>query len=307
MRVLIGGMGWTGWTLSDEANALIESLPEAAHKLRVVIRSPASRPAADQLAKVEKAAAQLEQAAGTDASSRGIMRVRIEKPPFNLKEYLFAGTLHAAAVLGQFTVICFITYFLLASGDTFRRKLVRIAGPTFARQRITVQALDEIDQQIRRYLLVQLATSALVGVATAIAFGLAGLNNAAVWGIVAGGLNLVPYVGSMVVCGAAAIVALLQFGTLEMALTIAAICVVLHVISGYVITPWWMSRASRLNAVVVFIGVLAWGWLWGLWGWLLGTPMLMVIKAVCDRVDALKPVGELLGGAEPAKDRAAGA
>ena len=50
-----------------------------------------------------------------------------------------------------------------------------------------------------------------------------------------------------------------------------------------------------MNPVAVFIGVLAWGWLWGVWGLLLGIPILMVVKAVCDRVDHLKPVGELLG------------
>ena len=69
----------------------------------------------------------------------------------------------------------------------------------------------------------------------------------------------------------------------------------LHTASGYLLTPWLTSRTSRMNAVTVFVGVLAWGWLWGFWGLLLGMPILMAVKAVCDRVDDLKPVGELLG------------
>jgi len=73
------------------------------------------------------------------------------------------------------------------------------------------------------------------------------------------------------------------------------VSLVLHTISGYVLTPWLTSRTSRMNAVTVFVGVLAWGWLWGLWGLLLGVPILMVVKAVCDRIEDLKPVGELLG------------
>jgi predicted PurR-regulated permease PerM len=66
-------------------------------------------------------------------------------------------------------------------------------------------------------------------------------------------------------------------------------------LKGYVLVPWATSKATRMNAVAVFIGVLAWGWLWGVWGLLLGMPILMAVKAVCDRVDHLKPIGELLG------------
>jgi len=83
-----------------------------------------------------------------------------------------------------------------------------------------------------------------------------------------------------------------------MAVAVGSVSIVLHVISGYIITPWLTSRTSRLNAVVVFIGVLAWGWLWGVWGLLLGTPILMALKAICDRVDDLKAIGELLGGSD---------
>jgi len=102
----------------------------------------------------------------------------------------------------------------------------------------------------------------------------------------------------VVLCGASGVVALLQFGTIQMALAVGSVSIVMHIVSGYMLTPWLTSRTSRLNAVVVFIGVLAWGWLWGVWGLLLGTPILMALKAVCDRVDDLKAIGELMGGNE---------
>lgn len=60
-------------------------------------------------------------------------------------------------------------------------------------------------------------------------------------------------------------------------------------------TPWLTGRAGRMSTVVVFISVLAWGWLWGVWGLLLGVPIIMIVKSVCDRIEDLKPVGELLG------------
>ncbi len=89
-------------------------------------------------------------------------------------------------------------------------------------------------------------------------------------------------------------VGFLQFCTIDMALLVAGISLVINSIEGFLLTPWLTSRASKMNSVAVFIGVLAWGWLWGAWGLLLGVPILMVIKAICDRIDDLNTVGELL-------------
>jgi predicted PurR-regulated permease PerM len=298
---LMGGLVWSGYALADQANSLIESLPEAARKLRTTLHELAPRAGDNKIAQVQKAAAQLEQAAAESASASaksapGVAKVQIVKPAIDIQDYLFAGTMRAAQLAIVATVIFFITFFLLCAGDSFRRKLVRIAGPTFARRKITVQALDEIGAQIQRYLLVQVLTSAIVGLASGVAFAAVGLDNATAWGVLAGVLNLVPYIGGVVICGATALVALLQFGTLGTALAVGSISIGMHVLAGYMLTPWLTSRASRLNAVVVFVGVLAWGWLWGVWGLLLGTPILMAVKTVCDRVDGLRGIGELMGG-----------
>ena len=66
-------------------------------------------------------------------------------------------------------------------------------------------------------------------------------------------------------------------------------------LEGILLTPLLTSRAARMNAVAVFVGLLFWGWVWEIWGMLLAVPMLMIVKAVCDRIEDLKPVGELLG------------
>ena len=134
-----------------------------------------------------------------------------------------------------------------------------------------------------------------MGVLTGLALWAIGLENAAVWGIAAAVLNLVPYVGSLITTVASGGVALLQFGFSNMALQVADTSLAIHTIVGNLITPWLTSRASRMNPVAVFVGLLAWGWLWGVWGLLLGLPILMIVKVVCDRVDDLKPVGEFLG------------
>lgn len=296
---IVGGVGWTAYALSDDATTLIESLPDAAQKVRQAVRAKRNR-SETAIDKMQRAATQLEQAAQEGGSTsppaeRGVTRVQIERPKFNIRDYFWTGTLGLMASIGQATVVVFITFFLLASGNTFRRKMVKLAGPKFAQKKITVQALDEITEQIQRYLLVQVFTSIVVGVATGLAFLAIGVQHAAVWGVAACVLNFIPYLGSLVVTAGSALVGFLQFGSVDMALLVAGVSLVLHTISGYLLTPWLTSRASRMNAVAVFVGVLVFGWLWGVWGLLLGVPILMMVKAVCDRVDDLKPIGELLG------------
>lgn len=296
---IVGGAGSLVYSLSDDAIQLIETLPEAAQKFRKTLRKEwgTTEGAMDQM---QQAAVQLERAASEtinpDATApQGVTRVLIEKSTLNVSDYLWTGTVGAAVFAGQAVMVLFLTYFLLVSGDIFRRKLVRITGPTLSKKKITVQVLDEITAQIQRYLLVQIFTSVLVGVATWLAFLWIGLEHAAIWGIVSAVFNLIPYLGPVVVTGGTGLVGFLQFGTVGMALTVAGISLVITSLEGYLLTPWLTGRAGRMNAVMVFVGVLFWGWLWGVWGLLLGVPIIMVIKAICDRVEDYKPIGELLG------------
>ena len=295
---ILAGVTTATLSLSDEASDLVESLPVATQKLRDAIRLQRGRPDGT-LATMQKAATQIEQAADETAQSappsRGVQRVQIERPRFNIKDYLWTGTLGLLGMLGQVGTVALITFFLMASGDTFRRKVVKLAGPTLSKKRVTLEALNQINDQIQRYMLVQLFTSALVGVATWLCLWAIGLEQAAVWGVAAGVLNLVPYIGNVIVTGGSALVGFLQFGTLEMALLVASISFVINSIEGFLLTPWLTSRANKMNPVAIFVGVLAWGWLWGMAGLLLAVPILVSIKAICDRVDGLKPVGEFLG------------
>ena len=298
MLAILGGLGGTASALSAQAFKLVDSMPAAVEKLTKAVK--AKRTGSDStLESVQKAAAQIEQAAQNaplpTTTQRGALRVVVEPPRFDLRDYLWTGSVGLAALVGQTIAVLFLTYFLLVSGDTFRRKWFKLAGPRLSSKKITLQALDEVTGQIQRYLQVPLLTSALVGVLTGAGLWTVGLENAAVWGIAAGVLNLVPYLGTLVVTGATALVGFLQFGSLDLALLVAGVSVVIHMVVGNLVTPWLTSRASRMNPVAVFVGLLAWGWLWGVWGLLLGMPILMMLKSVCDRVDDLKPIGEFLG------------
>ena len=296
LLAFVGGVGATAFSLRDEAVSLVETAARSRAEDAGIGTQGIRWPGKDDR-EVEAAAQEIERVAVAATSAKappGVTRVQVEKPKLNFREYLLTNAIVAASVIGLSVIVLFLAYFLLASGDQFRRKWVQLSGPTLSRRRITVQVLDEISAQIQRYLGVLLLTSVMVGVVSGLAFWAIGLENAAVWGVVAGVLNLVPYVGAIVTLAGTALVAFLQFGTVGMALAVGSITFVVNSLEGYWLMPWLSSRASRMNAVVVFGGLLFWGWLWGGWGLVLGLPIMMVIKAICDHVEDFKPIGEFM-------------
>jgi len=285
------------YSLRTEAATLVEQLPQAARRIRQLVEhdQPATPSAIEQ---VQRAATELEKAASAAAPApqpSGVQRVQVDTPPFNVGDYLMWGSMGIAALVGQLVLIFFLVYFLLASGDLYRRKLVKIAGPSLEKKRITLQILSEIDRQIETFLLVQVFTSTVVAVATWLAFRALGVEQAALWGILAGIFNSIPYFGPVLVSAGTAAVGFLQFGTIKMAVTVAVVSLVITTLEGFLLTPWLTSRTARMNAVAIFVGLLFWGWVWNVWGMLLAVPMLMVLKTICDHVEDFNAVGELLG------------
>jgi predicted PurR-regulated permease PerM len=297
MTLLTGSFGYTAWVLSDDAAAIVAQMPEAAQKLRETLRRGRSEEGAIQ--QVQQAAEELQrtadEAAVRNPAPRGVQRVQIEQPALNVREYLSWGSAGILAFAGQAMLVVFFVFFLLASGDLFKRKLVRLVGPSLEKKKITVQILDDINTQIARFLLVRLVTSVVVGIATWIAFRMIGLEQAGVWGIAAGVFNSIPYFGPVIVAAGTAVVAFLQFGTIEMTLYASGISLVITAFEGWLLTPWLTSRTARTNEIAMFIGLIFWSFIWGIWGTLLAVPMLVAVKAYCDRIEDLKPIGELLG------------
>ena len=291
-----GLLGYGMYSLSDDVAAIVAQLPEAAQRLRRTMQRDGGNGAIGQ---VQKAAEELQktadQAAGPNPAPKNVTRVQIEEPAINVREYITWGSTGLIAFAGQATLVFFFVFFLLASGDLFKRKLVKLAGPSLEKKKITVQILDEINHQIAKFLFVRIITSVVVGIATWIAFRIIGLEQAALWGTAAGVFNSVPYFGPVIVAATTAIVAFLQFGTVAMAAYVASISLVITSIEGWLLTPWLTSRTARTNEVAIFIGLIFWSFLWGIWGTLLAVPMLVAVKAYCDHIEDLRPVGELLG------------
>jgi len=292
---LTGGLGYTAYALSDDAAAIVASLPEAAAKLRQAMRH--GQPTA--IDSVQRAAQELQrtadETAGKNPAPSGVQRVQIEEPAIDVKQYISWGSASVVAFGGQAVLVVFFVFFLLAAGDLFKRKLVKVVGPSLEKKRITVQILNEIDLQIERFLFVRVITSVAVGIATWLAFRFIGLEQAGVWGVAAGVFNSIPYFGPVIVAAGTAVVGFLQFGTLGMAAYVSGVSLVITSLEGWLLTPWLTSRTARTNEVAIFIGLIFWSFVWGIWGTLLAVPMLVALKACCDRIEDLKPFGEMLG------------
>jgi predicted PurR-regulated permease PerM len=203
-----------------------------------------------------------------------------------------AGWIVAGA--GHATVIVFLLLFLLMSGEHFKRRFLEVAEERLKRRRITGEVLDEIEDQIQKYLLVTAFTSAVVGISTWIVLMIMDVRQAIVWGTLAGVFNSIPYFGPVIISGGLLVVGLLQFGEPVGALKIAAASLAITSLEGWILTPLLMGKAERMHVVVVFVGVLLWTWLWGAWGTVLAVPMMAVVKAICDHVEPLKPVSRLM-------------
>lgn len=296
--VVTGVIGYGVYSLSDEAVQLVDSLPEAAQKVRQALHRKHSGEET-VIEKVQRAATEIEQtakeAAGDQPAPRGVMRVQVEDKPIDVRGYVLWGGSSIAGFVTQLSLVLFFVYFLLVSGDHFKRKLVKIAGPSLAKRRVTIQILEEISVQVERFLIIQVLACVVVAVISAAVFRWAGLEHSLLWAIASGLLVTIPYFGALIITVLVGLAAFMQFGSLPPALALAGAAFVIRGVETFLLTPWLMGRASRMSGVAVFAGLLFWGWLWGIWGMFLAVPMMVVMKSIFDRIEGLKPIGELMG------------
>jgi predicted PurR-regulated permease PerM len=306
LLVILGAVGWGLNSLQPEALDVLDIVPRATEKFSIAIRgNPLEHGSAVE--KMKKAATEIENAANTATTTTTTtttttrtaapppMRPAPDAPSFRVRDYVLMGTASLIAGMGQLVVVIALVYFLLVAGDSFRRTLIRISGDSLTKKKITVQILDQIDLQIQRYLLVQIVSSALLALLAWVAFAWVGLNNALFWACVGGVFHLIPYAGPTAMVVLTALVAYVQFDTLQPVAMVVGITLALVGVIGLLLVPWLTQRVGRINAVIVFVALLFWGWLWGVWGLLLGVPIVMAVKAVCERVEDLRPISEFLG------------
>jgi predicted PurR-regulated permease PerM len=304
MLAFVGGIGAGGWVLWPQIDQVVDDIPVGAAQLRRELRTVRGGDKST-LQRVQEAAKAIDQAAAEAASpparTPGVTPVEVRQPT-RPSDWLWTGGMGMLTFAGQSLTVFFLTIFLLSEGDSFKRKFVRHLDSRGS-QRMTVKILNDIEQQIGRFITVTAGTSILVGVATGFALWWVDVRHPAVWGLFAGVLNVVPYFGPLAVTAVLSAVGLLQFGTIGGALVVGAVALTITSIEGMVLTPMLLSKTASLNHVAIFTAIAFWSWAWGAAGMLLGVPILMAFKAVCDHVDGLRAVADLLGTSDEPEAR----
>ena len=238
---LLAGVGLLAFTLRDDVTRVIADLPAATQKLRATVRAGRVDQQPGTLDHLQEAADEIQrtakEAAG-EAPQRGVMKVEVAEPAFSAGDYILWGSTRGVLFASQGGMILFLAYFLLLSDDLFKRKLVEHMG-ALASKKITVEILNEVASQIERFLVVQVFTSAVVGVVTGLTLWWLGVQNPGVWGLVAGVFNSVPYFGPLIVTAVLTVVAFVQFGTVSMALTVGGSTLAITALEG-----WFYAHAD---------------------------------------------------------------
>ena len=297
MLTLCGALFAVGSTLRDEFTSIIESLPNTTQRLsRALAKIQDDQPSAIQ--QMQAAATELAKATNkatgikTPPASKAAVP---DEPMIKFSELLWAGSIGAAAFIGQATMVLFMVFFFLLSGDKFRRKMVKVTSGSLSNKKITVQILDATHDSIQNYMSMLLVTNILLALLMWGALRWIGLENAGAWAVASGLLHVIPYFGPLLIMAATGLVAFMQFESLSSAFLVAGSSLAIATVVGTFVTTWMTGRIAKMNAAAVFIALLFWGWLWGIWGLLLGIPIVVIIKVFAEHVEGMQIVAELLG------------
>ncbi len=280
--VLLGSVGYGAIKLSKPAAEWMDKAPESLHQIELKVsflRKP--------IETVNKAAEELKKITTMGAETRPEVEVRLP----GITDAVLSGT---REVLIKSSVIFILLYFLLASGDLYLRKLIKLF-PGLHRKKQVVKIAREVEHHISRYLFTVTVINMSMGTSIGVGMYLIGMPNPVLWGAMAGFLVFLPYVGALIGISIVTTVAFLTFESLGRILLAPAIYIALETIQGQVITPMVLGLRFALNPVVIFVWFIFWGWLWGITGALLAFPMLTVFKILCDHLQPLAPIGDFLG------------
>ncbi|MBW8896798.1 MAG: AI-2E family transporter [Massilia sp.] len=301
--LILVGMVLTAQRVQGEFLNIVDELPTLTHKVTRMLMDASDGPSTIQ--QMQAAAAEIEQAAANAGAAKRAAAARRAPAPapmqtpgasnFRVMDWLLAGSVGLASFISQATMVVFLVFFLLLAGDTFKRKLVKLTGPTLTQKKVTVHILEDINTSIQNYMFMLLVTNVLLALLMWIALRFIGLENAGAWAIFAGVAHVMPYFGPLLIMSATGLVAFLQFESLRMVILVAGASLAIATLVGMVVTTWMTGKIAKMNPAAVFVSLLFWGWLWGMWGLLLGVPVVVVIKVVAERVEGMEIIAELLG------------
>jgi predicted PurR-regulated permease PerM len=302
MLCLLASAAMMATTVYREGQSIVDELPLVTYKITRAVRDMRGNEMGT-FDKLQRMADELKKAAnpelpaspsGEPSAQHKVPEVVIKRDEPGLGDWLWAGSLGAASFMGQMVMVLFLVFFALLSGDTFKRKLVKVTGPSLSTKKITVQILDDINMSIQKYMFMLLVTNALLGLLAWVALRMIGLDNPGAWAVATAFLHIIPYFGVLIAATATGLAAFLQFESFSMMLLVMAVTLGISSLVGTLVTTWMTGRIAKMNATAVFVALLFGGWLWGVRGMLLCVPIIVVLKVVAEHIDGMQSIAELL-------------
>jgi predicted PurR-regulated permease PerM len=283
LLALLGAVGFAGYKLAAPAQEWFDKAPRAVSQINAKLHE-LKRP----VEQVSKAAEQIEDAAAV-GNAAGQPEVVVKEPSLVSR---FFGT--TQALMAAVFEVLVLLYFLLAVGDMFLEKLIRVL-PQLRDKKTAVRIAREVETSVSVYLSTVTLLNIAEGLVLALALWALGMPAPFFWGALAALVEFVPYIGAVFMLGVLTLVALSTFDSVGHALLVPAAFLVINLIQANLVSPLLHSRRLTLNPVAIVVGLAFWWWIWGVPGAFVAVPLLATLKIFCDHIEALKPIGEFLG------------
>jgi predicted PurR-regulated permease PerM len=279
---LVGSIAFGAYELSGPAQKWISTAPASVSRVQTRLRE-FRRP----IEQVSRTADRVAEA--TSATATGAPQVVVKGPSLSAR---LAGT--TREILTGLVEVLLLLYFLLAVGDMFLQKLIKVL-PQFRDKKKAVAIARDTEAAVSTYLYTVTLINIGQGVAAGLGMMLVGMPNAGFWGVLAGLLEFIPYIGSAAMTGMLLMAGLVTFDTTGRALLPAAVYLATNFVQSNLVSPMVLGRRLTLNPVAIFIGLVFWLWIWGIPGAFIAVPLLATFKIFCDHIESLAPIGEFLG------------
>jgi predicted PurR-regulated permease PerM len=308
LGLFLGGVTGATWAFGGQVLRMIDRSPAMISLMADQIAH--TEPDADSVLKRSRDALQQLDRAAQSVANGTAMRQRPRATPTPaagttpitegatvvLRETAKSGSTVLFKFAADLTVILFVAFFVLSGGARLADRFVNLWGHSAHGRMRAERGLEECGRQIRLYAGVLLVTNTVIGVTVWIVFAMSGLPDAAMWGVTAAVLHVIPYLGMALLTAMGAAETFLVHGTFGSAIGMAAFVVVLSTLVGTAMTAWLQSRAAKMNPAAVFIGLCFWGALWGVWGLFLGPALVVVLKVIAQNSRSAHRMAKLMAG-----------
>jgi len=190
-------------------------------------------------------------------------------------------------------IVLIVAIFILMQREDLRDRFIRLVGSADLHR--TTMALDDAGQRLSRYFVSQLGVNTCFGVVIGLGLWLIGVPSAALWGVLAGLLRFVPYLGPLLAAVAPLTLAAAVDPGWWTTAYVALLFVIIEPLTGYVVEPLLYGHSTGLSPMSVIVAAVFWTWMWGPVGLILSTPLTLCLVVVGRHVKALEFFDVVLG------------